>query len=251
MLNTYHILNGDALLQQFPNSIPGARIVARACLVDGPVNAHSLQQLYAIRAQFISENYGGFSIADYYRMSVAGFSGIQNIPEGSAVCLWFEDDLFCQVNCWFILHLLLESKLEYSIYLIRPQQHTRYGFGGLTAEELAVLYNHRQPLKQLEDWAQLWPLYTNQSINDLLDVSREFTSNYPFVEDAVNAHVLRLPTENSQGRPKELLLEIMKELDTDQFGPVFNAFCTRAPIYGFGDLQVKRLLEELNTAGNE
>jgi len=33
----YHILNGDALKEQFPDRIKGKIIIARECLVDGNV----------------------------------------------------------------------------------------------------------------------------------------------------------------------------------------------------------------------
>jgi len=37
----------------------------------------------------------------------------------------------------------------------------------------------------------------------------------------------------------------MKELETQDFGPVFREFTKRESIYGYGDLQVKRLFDEL------
>ena len=37
----------------------------------------------------------------------------------------------------------------------------------------------------------------------------------------------------------------MDELNTEQFGLIFKEFCNRESIYGFGDLQVKRLLDEI------
>ncbi len=37
----------------------------------------------------------------------------------------------------------------------------------------------------------------------------------------------------------------MEGLQTQNFGLIFREFCKREGIYGFGDLQVKRLLEEI------
>jgi hypothetical protein len=68
---------------------------------------------------------------------------------------------------------------------------------------------------------------------------------YPFIPAAVEAHIARIPTENSPGRPRQTLLDIMKELETDEFGPVFREFCKLESIYGLADLQVKRLLKEI------
>ena len=41
------------------------------------------------------------------------------------------------------------------------------------------------------------------------------------------------------------LIQIIKELKTEEFGPVFKEFNKRESIYGFGDLQVKRLFNQI------
>lgn len=71
MKNQYHILNGDSLKEQFPKEIDGKIIVARECLVDGDVRSATLDELFKLRAKFISEAYGDFSIGDYYAHSVS------------------------------------------------------------------------------------------------------------------------------------------------------------------------------------
>jgi hypothetical protein len=54
-------------------------------------------------------------------------------------------------------------------------------------------------------------------------------------------------TKDSLGRPMNSLIGIIKDLHTTEFRPVFKEFCTREGIYGFGDLQVKRLFDEIIT----
>ncbi len=41
-----HILNGDSLASQFSESIPGAKIIVREALIDGPVKADSLEEFW-------------------------------------------------------------------------------------------------------------------------------------------------------------------------------------------------------------
>ena len=65
------------------------------------------------------------------------------------------------------------------------------------------------------------------------------------VKKAIKAHLDRLPKDGNLGLPQETLKGIIAELDTDAFGPVFQAFQQRLPFYGFGDLQVKRMWEAL------
>ena len=38
----FHVLNGDALKEQFPPTITGDIIVIRECLVDGPVTGNNV-----------------------------------------------------------------------------------------------------------------------------------------------------------------------------------------------------------------
>jgi hypothetical protein len=71
---------------------------------------------------------------------------------------------------------------------------------------------------------------------------------YPFISTAIKAHVARIPSESNLGQPAQTLLQILGELGTEEFGPVFQEFSKRESIYGFGDLQVKRLLDELKKA---
>jgi len=244
MRKQYHILNGDALKQQFPESIEGEIIVARECLVDGDVRAHSLTELYKIRAEFIKSNYEALK-EDYYKKTVPEFDKILNIEEEAEVNLWFEDDLFCQVNLWFVANLLTQSHNSATIYLIRPEQHNQYGFGGLNTSTLTALYTNRQLLTATNKMAQLWDFYQKGDTEQLLNTASELEPRNPFIVTAVKAHVERVPTDGNLGRPIQSLIQIMDDLKTEEFGPVFKEFCKRESIYGFGDLQVKRLLDEI------
>ena len=245
MKKQYHILNGDALKQQFPKNIHGEIIVARECLVDGPINGNNLEELFKTRAKFISDNYHGYIEQDYYQKTVPEFNKIKDITNPAEINLWFEDDLFCQVNFWFTVNLLINSKKKNSIFLIRPITHTRYGFGGLNKTELVSVFENRIELTQLDKIALLWEFYQKNNTDKLLLVAQELESNYSFILPAVKAHLERIPTDGNLGRPSQSLIDIMKDLNTQKFEPVFKEFCIRESIYGYGDLQVKRLLDEI------
>ena len=241
MSRQYHILNGDALRQQFPSAIEGEIIVARECLVDGDIEGENLEELFHSRAQFIASSYSGYTEADYYRKTVPEFQKIQEIGEGAMINLWFEDDLFCQVNLWFVAHLLLEYAPNSTVYLVRPKLHTHYGFGGFDKAGLISLYKEKTLLTEIERLAKLWKAYQNQHIEGLLDIAKALEEIYPFILPAVQAHIDRVTIE----RPSQSLKMIMEELQTENFGTVFKEFNQRESIYGFGDLQVKRLFDDI------
>ena len=237
-----HILNGDALKAQFPAEIQGTQIIFRECLVEGPVHAGDLSKLYAMRSDFLETSYPIEGLPDYEDFVVSEFNKIGKIPKGSEVNLWFEDDLFCQVNLWFCIHLLKDRGLN--LYLVRPDQLSPYGFAAYSQKGLLELFSDKQLIKSSEGWDQLWESFRSGDVNALIAKARSMKA-YPFIAEAVRAHRDRFPREEPWGRPERSLIEITKELKTEAFGPVFQEFTRREAIYGFGDLQVKRLLDKV------
>lgn len=245
MISQYHILNGDALKEQFPTSLIGEQIIFRECLVDGAVEGETLEDLLATRATFMSQHYEGLTEAMYYEKTLSEFQKIKNIPPHSEVNLWFEEDLFCQVNFWFTIYLLQQHIPNASVYLVKPNPPNQYSFGYLSKVELVGLYQQRQLLEKKEVLANLWPLYQKNKTDQLLQIAETLVKAYPFLPPAVQAHIARIPKEGDIGYPSQVLLEIIDDLGTSDFGPVFRAFKKRAAIYGFGDVQVRRLWEGL------
>ena len=241
----YHILNGDSLKKQFPSNLLGEIIIARECLVGGSVIGNSLAELFETRANFIAKSYKDFSKQDYFEKTVPEFQKMQNIPDDVDVNLWFEDDLFCQVNLWFVIHLLNKAQKNFHIFLIRPKTHNHFGFGGFHEEELIAMYENRIELTEIDTLGELWSAYQSGELEELKKVSEQLENTYPFIATAVQAHIQRIPVNGNLGRPKESLIKIMNELGTKDFALVFKEFSKRESIYGFGDLQVKSLFDEV------
>ena len=245
MRKQYYILNGDSLKEQFPESLLGEIIVAKECLVDGSVEGKNLTDFFKTRAKFISSNYDGYTEQDYFEKTIPEFQKMQNITDNSDINLWFEDDLFCQVNFWFVINLLSKSHQNNHFFLVRPKVHSQYGFGGLNKSELISIYENRLELTELDKLAILWESYQDNDTEKLIKISRELKNSYPFILTAAEAHIERIPTNGDLGRPSQSLIQIIEDLETDEFGPVFREFNKRESIYGFGDLQVKRIFDEI------
>lgn len=242
-----HVLNGDALREQFPTGLPGEVLVARECLIEGELLADDLAQFFAGRAAYLGQVYG--SSQEEYREKVQSqFEALSQLPSGSVINLWFEEDLFCQVNFWFVVYLLeFDVSKAHHVYLILPHGDLQYGFGGLNQEELKQVYAKRQLLNpgQRNSLARLWLRYQKEDIAGMLQIARFLEKELPFVYPAVQAHAERFPEEAGLGKPETILKEIVDELDNPDFGTAFRLFNKRAAIYGFGDLQVKRMWDTL------
>ena len=128
-MKTYHILNGDSLNEMFPKNIIGEKIICRECFVDGNVQGDSLEALYKNRVKFLSSYFLDKDVSEEEYQNVSNeFKKIQNITEGLEVNLWFEEDLFCQVNLWFVLYLLHQNDKQYLINLVLPSNECKYSF---------------------------------------------------------------------------------------------------------------------------
>ncbi len=241
---TFHILNGDALKEQFPSDILGEKVVARLCLVDGPVAAETDEELFKIRAAFISESFPEYAPEDYLNMVVLEIQGLKNIPEHSTINLWFEDDLFCQVNLWFMLYFISKNNKNFKLNLVRPHKHSEYAFGGMSEEALVKAYHDKLSItsEDLEILQAFWNLYQKNKLSELLNLAQKVKNKFPFLIPAISAQQDRL---SDPSRPKAAIYQIMKTLKTDKFPPVFKAFCQQESIYGFGDFQVKRIFDEV------
>lgn len=246
MLNkTFHILNGDALLDRFPNAISGDKIVLRECLVDGPVQSDSLNKLYEIRARFLDDLIEDFNTKDYWKDAVTEFEKIQSIPPDSAVYLWFEDDLFCQVNLWFTCHLLYNHTDQLEVYIIRPKTLTQYGFAAYDEVGLAQLFDDCIEFPFVGTCAALWRAYVNNDLQLLQVIACTFSDSFSYIKTAVHLHLDRIPTGQDSGRPKEVLKAIIKEIGETDFSLIFKRFSEELYAYGYGDMQVKRLISSI------
>ncbi|WP_247235464.1 DUF1835 domain-containing protein [Telluribacter sp. SYSU D00476] len=249
--SSYHILNGDALLDKFPHAaVPGECIVARECLVVGDVSGASLEEFWESRARFISQTYGESS-EGYYQRVVGEFEKMQALPAGSEVNLWFEEDLYCQVNLWFCLSLLRVKASQLNLYIVKPHtlngQPDWRGFGPMTTEDLAAAYREREVISQhdVELLSQCWQAYKEDNRERLRELSTVHSDAFPYLQTVCEAHLDRFATGGADGRPQQVLRDIISEKQTDDFSTIYAEFFRRAGVYGFGDTQVKQLLDTL------
>lgn len=245
MPEIFHILNGDSLLEQFPDHLLGEKIIARECLMDGPSDLVDLDLFFEQRAHFISDAFG-FPEKEYYEKTQSEFEKILKLPSTSTVNLWFEKDLFCQVNLWFVCHLLNRRKHSDNIFLILAND-LEMGFGGMDSKELANAYKNRTKLSEqdLVKFDRLWRAFGQKDFEVLQNIGNELSKEFPFLNEAIQAEIDRQPGPRSLGKPLELLKDIITEKQTSSMKIIFPVFQKKAAIYGFGDLQVLKMIDHL------
>ena len=236
-----HVLAGDALAHNFNHSgIEGERVVCRECLVEGDVRAENLEDFWRVRAGFIKAAHGEDE-EKYFAEVVSEFDKLKNLAPAAEVNLWFEYELFCQTNMWFCLSLLRETKA--GVYRVAPTLRTEAdvwkGFGNLSAEDLRKCFADRIKFSE-EDMrlgARLWEAYQNADYEKLEKLAEIESECFPRLREVCRAEL------EKGSRPQQVLREIIADGATD-FAEIFPEFSRRAGVYGFGETQVKRIMDK-------
>lgn len=242
-MKTYHILNGDCLAEQLKQTkINQNFIVCRECLIDGDLYADNISDFWTIRAKFISETYN-ISTDEYFSKTVSEFEKLNNLPDNSEVCLWFENDLFCQTNMWFVISILTCNptlKVFRVFPIIENSTDIWKGFGIANAEKLEKAHYSkiRFTPKDIELGRKLWTSYKNGDYNSLKKLSKNDTDCFEYLEEVCQAQIDRFPADKTLGRPDRVVKDII-EKNSSEFQIVFSEFSSKEEIYGFGDLQLK------------
>lgn len=243
----YHILNGDALKDQFPTQeqISGETIIFRECLISGPIEATSINEFWKNRERFIQSAFS--SEEDYATKVLAEFEKLKAIGKGDEVCLWFDEDLYCLVNLTFTVNLILSYSDTVSFYWIKPTSNNWWGYGGMSSEELVEAYIQKIPLSAIDisNLSQAWKAFQQKDFTNLTSLAAKLRHKFPQIEDVVHAHIDRFPAGGGFGRPEMTILHIIRSHPEWNFGQLFRAFIEKEGIYGFGDLQVKNMYQEV------
>lgn len=239
---TLHILPGDAQVEVFRETgLDGEVIVCREALIDGPVNAADLTTFWKMRADFIEGSYGE-NANSYFENVVPEFEKLTGIKSGAEINLWFEYELFCQVNMWFCLHLLRDTGA--AVYRVAPvvrDEKTRWqGFGGFGLAQMLECFSERTKFSANDILlgTQLWEAYRDNDLKKLEGLAASESKCFPYLQETGQAAIER------DTRPKRILKEIIDSGATE-FKEIFPAFAERAGVYGYGDSQVKAILNEL------
>ena len=256
-MKTFHVLNGDSTADSFSQTdLPGEILVWREMLCEGWVpNTPDFEEFWQQRGDFLARHYG-FDRDEYENRAVSECRRLHEFRRYDEITLWFEFDLFCQINLLYLLRFFSEKDLgETRLTLVSPGSHPAHpnfkGMGELTPDQLAVLWPERIPLTphDLRVGHRAWQAYTAASLEALQRFLAEGDfGQLRFLENALHAHLSRFPAESTGlGRVERFWLEALPE--TGEKVPTMVRFWNENPQFGFGDVQLLRTLDELKTAG--
>ena len=145
MTNTLHILNGDVSADILTNSsIEGDIIVWREMLCEGELHKNiGSDEFWKSRYNFF-QNEIGIEKLDYFDKTIRELVKLEDLSDYKSVFLWFEFDLFCQVNLMALCTFLLKSYRKDIVY--------------------RLICTGKEPGKQGFQWLYTWA-HLSQTIN--------------------------------------------------------------------------------------
>jgi hypothetical protein len=179
---------------------------------------------------------------------------LQNVSRYEEVVLWFEQDLFCQVNLLYLLERLAQQDLgQTRLSLINigtfPGKENFRGLGELTAAELGSLFPARQTItdRELRLGAAAFRAYCSDDPTVMETLLQSDTSALPFLRMALLAHLKRFPSlKNGLNLIENVALELIAQ-GSRRFTEVFTKFAAKESVYGLGDTQLWIILKHLAT----
>ena len=99
--------------------------------------------------------------------------------------------------------------------------------------------------QEQKTYVTTWLAFQSTSEEKLTSMLEENDwSSLPFLKKAIELELGRRPY--GDGEVEEIIRKLSKSIGCTAFVPLFKAFATEAPQYGFGDLQVYRIWEQLD-----
>jgi hypothetical protein len=183
-VETLHVTNGDSVLYTFKKAgIPGTHIGWADALNEGPVPPWlTLEQTTAVRAGYLSQRFGN-AIKTIHALEKRD-AVMRRAPEFGEIVLWFEHDLYDQLQILQILVTLDDMELEPG--RVSTIQSDSY-LGPMTVEELSPLLPKRRTATAaiFKSARRSWARFTSPDPAELLASAGEDAIGLPFLRAAV------------------------------------------------------------------
>jgi hypothetical protein len=246
-----HITNGDSAAELIREAgLSGEILPWRDVLHDGPVPRDlSLAELSRVRASYLASS-GAGDFSDLAQAFVARDSVLEAFPAFEQVVLWFEWDLYDQLQLIQILDVIAHHAATLGAEKMPPiEQVSIAGYlGALPVELFPHLYEERRRVTQhmLTLGQAAWRAFTSPDPTDVVALLEAGTDDLPFLEGALWRLLEELPsTRNGLSRAEQQLVGAIAD-GKSTFGDAFRYAAELEQRVYCGDSSAALYLERLS-----
>jgi redox-sensitive transcriptional activator SoxR len=250
-----HVTNGESAgntLRQ--TALGGAVLPWQDALHEGPLPALPRPELLRERAGFLSGCGWGSPQALLSSLERRDAQLLDGLRDGAQVVLWFEHDLYDQLQLLDVLALAdaVEAAPELVVVGSFPGKPWFRGLGELTAGELETLWPSRRPAgpAALASASAAWAALREPEPTELVGWATRETAELPFLDSALRRLLEELPapTDGLSGTERRALEAVAAGADTPPAAFVAAQRLEEAPF--LGDTWFYRALSALGRGEN-
>lgn len=256
MNKTIHVLNGDSTAQIFAkSSIKGDVVVWQEMLCEGPLHKDVGSDEFWIKRYAYFENEVGISKLEYFDKTIKEIIKLEDLSACNEIVLWFEYDLFCQVNLLALcVYLLKNFRKDINYYLVCTGkvdgEDQLQSLSNFSPEAYKILYENKTKLTKnnLMFAEACWNVYVKNNVEELKQFNFNETLKFQYLQQAINQHLQRFPGESGLNQIEIKILRSISSKAVSKSEIVRNLLIwqQKHTIYGFGDLQYSLYLKRLN-----
>ncbi|MBT8235158.1 MAG: DUF1835 domain-containing protein [Bacteroidia bacterium] len=248
-----HITNGDSFTERLKSlDIPGDIITWREMLCEGKTESNvGSESFWKTRFEFLNKNYK-VTKTWFVEKTLKEYRSLCNHKQQDQIILWFEYDLFCQINMLAVISWLKSYRRHAEISLVcsgdEDESDRLYGLNELSDEQLHRLYENRVALTQddIEYADYVWQLYCSDNPIRLEHLSDFENYQFDYLSDAIKAHLQRFPSiKNGLNAIENKILALSEEEKPASKKELLGKVIKNQGVYGFGDTQYERMIGRL------
>ena len=249
-----NVVNGDAAADRIKGAgLAGDVLVWRDVLHDGPVpGGLSMSELSMVRAKFLAEGLD-MDGAELQRNFLLRDAHLGSARDYDRVVLWFEHDLYDQLQILQLLDWFAENSIGEKLWMICIDHFEGidpfHGLGQLTEDNFKSLVGTEVPVDapMLDLGQKAWAAFRSDNPSAWAGLLEEDLTSLPFLSASVLRFLEEFPApQTGLGRTERGILEVL-ESDEMGPGPLFQAVLLKEEAPFMGDWSFWRLVEELTS----
>ncbi len=249
-----HITNGDSTTNYLKKlKFSGDFITWREMLSEGKTTTDvGSESFWKNRFEFFKTSYK-VSKKKFIDFTVKEYRNLCNKKESKEIILWFEHDLFCQINMLAVISWLKTYRKGYHISLvcsgkIKGSKKLK-SLSELTENQIHLHYKNRIDLTQddIEYADYIWQLYCSDSPLRLETVYKfNPMSPFQYLASAIEMHIMRFPSiNNGLNKIENTILNTANSYKLSSKEQLIGKLLQNQEKYGFGDLQYEYKIAQL------
>lgn len=252
--STLHITNGDSTTNYLKKlNFQGDFITWREMLCEGKTSTDvGSEHFWKSRFDFLKQSYK-VTKKQFIDLTLKEYRNLCNHKSQEEIVLWFEYDLFCQINMIAVISWLKRYRKGRKISLVCSGEvkgsNKLLGLAELTEKQLKEQYQNKTELTldDIEYADYVWQLYCSDNPIKLQNVYQyQQNTTFKYLIDSLLVHLQRFPSiGNGLNNVENSILDITANSTLNSQDELIRELLQQENQYGFGDLQYKKQINDL------